>query len=293
MGAYFAASFFATPGFTTALAAEGTRAQKLKRDGLVINGKQLNIPVANPEETNESFDLIIVALKHHQLAPALTTLHPLVGENTLFVSVMNGLESEAIIAAEFGWNRILYAISVGIDAVREDNHITYTKPGKHIFGEAENLTLSPNVLKVQQAFTAAGIQFETPTDMLRMLWWKFMINVGVNQASAVLRARYGVFHTDPDARALMEALMHEVVLLAQASGVNLIKQDVLNWYPVLHTLSAEGKTSMLQDVEAGRKTEVDVFGGKVIELGNWFNISTPVNQTVVQIIKVLEKANLS
>jgi 2-dehydropantoate 2-reductase len=289
MGAYFAARFFSTPGFSTALIAEGPRAEKLRNDGLLVNDKLLKIPVAIPEETNQPFDLVIVALKHHQLAPALTSLHPIIGKDTLFLSVMNGLESEAIIAAQFGWERVLYAISVGIDAVREGNHITYTKAGKHIFGEAKNKTLSPNVLRVQQAFTAAGIQFETPLDMLRMLWWKFMINVGVNQASAVLRARYGVFHTDPDARALMDALMQEVVLLAQASEVDLTPQDVLNWYPVLHTLSAEGKTSMLQDVEAGRQTEVDVFGGKAVELGKKFGIPTPVNQTVVQIIKVNEK----
>lgn len=289
MGAYFAARFYSTPGFTTALIADGMRADKLSRDGLWVNDQLLKIPVAVPDETHEPFDLIVVALKHHQLEPALKSLHQIVGENTLFLSVMNGLESEAIIAAQFGWERVLYAISVGIDAVREGNRITYTKAGKHIFGEAQNVTPSPNVLRVQQAFTAAGIQFETPLDMLRMLWWKFMINVGVNQASAVLRARYGVFHTDPDARALMDALMQEVVLLAQASGINLTAQDVFNWYPVLHTLSAEGKTSMLQDVEAGRQTEVGVFGGKAIELGKKLGIPTPVNQTVVQIIRVNER----
>lgn len=126
MGAYFASSFFSNPVFTTALIADGTRAEKLRKDGLLVNGKQLNIPVVNPIDTYEPFDLIIVALKHHQLAPALATLHPLVGEDTLFVSVMNGLESESLIAAEFGWHRVLYAISVGIDAVREGNVITYT-----------------------------------------------------------------------------------------------------------------------------------------------------------------------
>lgn len=120
-----------------------------------------------------------------------------------------------------------------------------------------------------------------------------MINVGVNQASAVLHARYGVFHTDPDARALMEGLMQEVVLLAQACDINLTSQDVQNWYPVLHTLSPDGKTSMLQDVEAGRQTEVDVFAGKVIALSNKYNISTPVNQTIYKIMKVIEKINLS
>jgi len=115
-----------------------------------------------------------------------------------------------------------------------------------------------------------------------------MINVGVNQASAVMRAPYGVFHNNPQAQALMEALMREVVTLAQEVGVNLSEQDIAEWYPVLRRLSPEGKTSMLQDVEAGRKTEVDVFGGKVVALGKAHRVPVPVNETVVQIIRVLE-----
>ena len=186
---------------------------------------------------------------------------------------------------------MIYAISVGIDAVREGNRITYTKPGKHIFGEANNSTISERVMRVQKAFDKAGIKYETPVDMLRMLfWWKFMVNVGVNQASAVLRAPYGVFHTDEDAQALMHSLMQEVVTLAQASAINLTAQDVKDWFPVLQTLSPKGKTSMLQDVEAGRQTEVDVFGGEVVKLGRQFNIQTPVNQAIVNIIKVIERS---
>jgi 2-dehydropantoate 2-reductase len=122
-----------------------------------------------------------------------------------------------------------------------------------------------------------------------MLWWKFMVNVGTNQASAVMRAPYGVFQSSPQARALMEALMHEAILLAQAAGVNLVEQDIEDWYAVLDTLSPEGKTSMLQDIEAGRQTEVEVFGGKAVELGRVHGIPTPVNETVWRIIKVLEQ----
>jgi 2-dehydropantoate 2-reductase len=142
---------------------------------------------------------------------------------------------------------------------------------------------------VQKAFERAGIAYETPVDMIRMMWWKFMVNVGMNQASAVMRAPYGVFQSSPEARALMESLMLEVVALAKASRVNLKNQDVNEWYPVLDTLSPTGQTSMLQDVEAGRKTEVEMFGGKVVELGHTFGIDTPYNQTVVRIIQVLEQ----
>ena len=82
--------------------------------------------------------------------------------------------------------------------------------------------------------------------------------------------------------------MMEVLQLAQPAKVNLEQKDIDDWYAVLNGLSPQGKTSMLQDVEAGRKTEIEIFGGKVLELGNQFHISTPVNQTVVSIIKVME-----
>lgn len=288
MGAYFASCFANSQHFSTVLIADGSRANKLIKEGLVINGKKLFVPVVRPGDSVSPMDLIIVALKHSQLEAALSSLHSMVGEDTIFLSVMNGLDSESMIATNYGSEKVLYAISVGIDAVREGNCITYTRPGKHIFGEALNSTLSTKVQRVKSAFEAAGIQYEIPLDMMRTLWWKFMVNVGMNQASAVLRAPYGVFHTNPDAQTLMEALMQEVVTLAQASQVNLTQKDIQDWYPVLRTLSAEGKTSMLQDVEAGRKTEVEAFGVKVINLGFKLGIPTPVNQTIVQILKVME-----
>ena len=84
--------------------------------------------------------------------------------------------------------------------------------------------------------------------------------------------------------------MLEVITLAGAAGIDLGKQALVDWYPVLHSLSPDGKTSMLQDIEAGRKTECEIFGGKVLELGQRYNIDTPVNRTLVQIIKVMEQS---
>lgn len=85
--------------------------------------------------------------------------------------------------------------------------------------------------------------------------------------------------------------MREVVALAGPAGVNLEDQDIRDWYTFLNMLSPQGKTSMLQDVEAGRKTEVELFGGKVVELGELYGIPTPVNETVLRIIQVLEQGS--
>ena len=290
MGAYFASRFFDTPGFSTVLIAKGHRLDKLKTKGLVVNEKSYAIPVIHPDEATSKMDLIIVALKHHHLEEAVQGLEKLVGDSTTIISVMNGLESEEYIGSIYGMDKMLYAISVAIDAVRQGNQTTYTKPGKHYFGEAINTTnLSQRVLRVQEAFDRAGIVYETPEDMIRMMWWKFMVNVGVNQASAVMRAPLGVFQKSPEAQGLMEALMKEVIALTDVIDVNLTNRDIEEWYTFLSVLSPQGKTSMLQDIEAGRKTEVEIFGEKVVELGKIHGVTTPVNQTVLQIIRVLEQ----
>ncbi|MBN2331956.1 MAG: ketopantoate reductase family protein [Deltaproteobacteria bacterium] len=288
MGAYFAAAFFDTDGIDITVVARDQRYETLQRQGLVVNGKPYAVPVSHPDEVQPPADLIIVALKHHHLPEAVGDLKNLVGDGTAIISVMNGLDSEAVIGEVYGKDKLLYAVSVGIDAVRHGNQVVFSKPGVHYFGEQRNEQLSPRVRLIQEAFDRAGIAYETPADMIRILWWKFMINVGMNQSSAVMRAPYGVFQSSPQAQAVMRALMDEVIILAKAAGVNLVDQDVNDWNAVLNSLAPAGKTSMLQDMEAGRKTEVEIFGGKVAALGRQYGIPTPVNQTLMNIIQVLE-----
>ncbi|WP_201775958.1 ketopantoate reductase family protein [Leptolinea tardivitalis] len=288
MGAYFATRFFDS-GFETCLIARGQRNGKLTRDGLIVNGKKYLIPVVDPDTADSPVDLIIVALKHHHLQEAARGLNKLVGNSTVFLSVMNGLESEEILGSFYGMEKVVYAISLGIDAVRVENQIVFTTPGIHYFGEAKNETHTPRVEQIRLAFEKAGIAYKIPEDMMRWLWWKFMVNVGINQASAVTRMRYAAFQKSPTAQQLMESLMREVIILAQAAGIDLTEEDITNWYPVLNRLSPDGKTSMLQDIEAGQKTEVEVFSGKVIALGKQYGIPTPVNETVFRIIKLLEQ----
>ncbi|UCF96753.1 MAG: ketopantoate reductase family protein [Spirochaetaceae bacterium] len=288
MGGFLASRFCDAPVFTTELIAGGHYHERLTREGLVVNGKLYRPDVVHPDEEGQAADLIIVALKHHQLRDGIHDLKNKVGGRTTIISVMNGLESEEFIGSVYGLDRLLYTISVGIDAVREENRITYTKPGVLYFGELRNPTPTAKVRRVEDAFKAAAIPCEVPEDMKRMLWWKLMVNAGINQASAVLGAPYGVFHSSQDARDLMEALMREVIELAGAVGVNLVERDLDQWYGFLRQLSPQGKSSMLQDIEAHRKTEVEIFSGNICELGAKHDVPTPVNRTVLQIIKVLE-----
>ena len=288
MGAAYAAMFTDAAGFSVSFVARGERYERLKNKTLSVNARLYNVPVVHPDKVSEPADLILVALKHHHLAGAVGDIAALVGRHTTILSVMNGLESEQAIGAVCGMDKLVYAVAVGIDAVRENDRFTYANPGKIIFGPVKDDGSDPRLERIQEALDRAGIPCEAPADIMRAMWWKFMINVGINQASAVLRAPYGVLQSSPDARALMRSLMKEVISLAEKAGIDLTEKDLDEWDQIFMRLSPTGKTSMLQDVEAGRKTEVEIFAGKVVALGKEYHLPTPVNETLLRIIKVIE-----
>jgi 2-dehydropantoate 2-reductase len=288
MGAAYASIFYTMDKACVSFLAGGERFNTLRRDGMIVNGKHYPIPVLRPEDRSPPADLLIVAVKHHHLEVAIGDMANRVGKKTTILSVMNGIESEERIGAVYGMDVVLYAIAVGIDAVRVGNRVSYANRGKILFGEAKNPFLTERVKRVQALFDRAGIPYETPPDMVRTLWWKFMINVGINQASAALRAPYSVFQTSQEARELMVSAMREVMALADKTNVHLSETDLAQWYTILASLNPLGKTSMLQDVEAGRKTEVEMLAGKMIELGRHYNVPTPVNERLYIRIKEIE-----
>jgi 2-dehydropantoate 2-reductase len=288
MGAIYASILYDVDPECVQFVAEGKRYERLCQEGVFVNGKRYAISVVRPREKVAPADLVIFAVKHHHLDDAIEDAECVIGDATDIMSVMNGIESEERLGAVFGVHKVLYAVAVGIDAVRVGNRVSYTNMGKILFGEARNPLPSERIKRIRELFDRAGIPCETPFDMIRALWWKFMINVGINQASAALRASYSAFQTSQEARQLMESAMEEVIMLAGKEGVFLSPKDLENWHTVLSSLNPQGKTSMLQDVEAGRKTEVEMFAGKVIELGKRHGAPTPVNQSLFDLIKEIE-----
>ena len=253
---------------------------------------QCFVPIIEASESGFTADLIIVATKYHHLDGALPDLANFVGEHTIFISLLNGLTSEEIIGEIYGRDKTLLSIAMNLDAQRVGNRITHSRPPLLILGEPQNKTLSPKVQQVQEALDKAGISYQTPEDMERMMWWKFMVNVGMNQSSAVTGATYGRYKREPELRWLKENLMAEVVAVAKAEKVNLTDDDVTSFYKTIDIIAEDGKTSMLQDIEAGRKTEVEMFAPVVVRLGEKHGIPTPVNQTIFTVIRTLEQSYL-
>ena len=240
------------------------------------------------EEGFEKPDLILVAVKNNHMDDIIEPVKALVSEGTIIISVLNGIDSEDILESHFPEAVIIPTVAVGMDAVKEGDKLNYTAPGKLMIGTRTNDKVDPALLRLASFFDTCGMAYEIPDDIQRTLWWKWMINIGVNQVSAVTGANYGVFHRNRNIQQLMEAAMQETINVAKAAGVDLRDDDIANWYPILNSLGADNKTSMLQDIEAERKTEAQWFSGKLIELAEKNGLSVPVNETLFRIIKTKE-----
>jgi len=290
MGATWASKLAGVPGVEITVVADGPRADRLASEGVSVNGVHYRLPVVHPDDVPAApADLLIVGVKHTGLDLALTQVRHHVGESTVVLSLLNGITSEDEIAAAYPMCHPLPSITVGIDAVRVGNDVTYKSFGRLEFGERTNTApYSPQVRWLAGLLEQAGIEYMIPPDMTRQLWWKFLINTGVNQVSAVLEAPYAVFQTPGPARDMMAATQQEVIAVAQAKGIDLTQADFDAWLGVLNGLAPGQYTSMAQDTLAHRPTEVDIFAGAMVRMGAESGVPVPVNTDLLRLLKAKE-----
>ena len=272
--------------------ADKERLEGYKKDGLLFNGKRYDFNYALPDRNAEKADLIIIATKSGGLESAIKAIEGFVGDDTVIMSPLNGITSEEIIARTYGWDKVLYTLFTGHISTRQGRQVSHDGVGTLVFGEPDNTAISGKVAAVRAFFDKTGIDYKIPEDMLFALWGKFMVNVGFNQASAVLLAPYRVFHGCDKVAAIACKLMEEVVALAEKAGIKKPDKMLESSMGVIRAMPSDAKSSMLQDVEAKRQTEVDLFAGTVCALGRKYGIPTPYNDMFLELISAIDQKNM-
>lgn len=265
------------------------RFERYKNTPTLFNGKQYDFNYITPDSLAFEADLIILATKNNGLAESLSAIKNFVGKDTIILSFLNGIKSEEQIAQVYGEDKILYSYYIGHTSSRVGRNIEHDDIYEIVFGEKNKMVPSYKVRKVRDFFEKSHINYKIPDDMDYARWWKFLLNVGYNQASAVLNADYGVFQNCTNVNDFAIKLMEEAALIAQACGVKAVEKMIPEILEVIKTMRPEARTSMLQDVDAKRETEVDIFAGYVIDLGRKFDIKTPYNNMFYDLIKALDE----
>ena len=164
------------------------RVEKYKDTTFTINGESKQFRMISDKEAQPA-DLLIVAVKYNGLRPALETMKACVDEHTIIMSVMNGIDSEEIIAEAFGKEHMIYTVAQGMDAMKFGDDLSYTKHGELRIGVIEE-SQKENLRAVTDFFEEVEMPHTVEDDILKRMWGKFMLNVGVNQTCLAYSTNY-------------------------------------------------------------------------------------------------------
>ena len=269
--------------------AEGSRAERLRQNGCTINGQVYHPQVWTPQQAH-GVDLLIVALKYGALPGALDSIRTIVSERTVVMSLMNGVDSEELIAAQVGAPHVLPAL-IKVASHRTEDGVRFdpeTTIGI-IYGELTAPFDSDRVQAVRALFADTGIHFRVTEHIREEIWSKFRLNVCNNLPQAILGAGVGCYSDSTHIKAISDGLRRELEAIAAAKGIDLSKAAAASTHG--STVPPAARYSPLQDLDAGRHTEIDMFSGALMRMGRELGIPTPYNEYTYHMIKALEEKN--
>lgn len=256
------------------------RYKRYMQNNPLFNGVIQKFDYILPSDKSFQPDLIIIAVKAQSLESAIKNIKNFVHKDVIIISLLNGISSEEKIQETYSDAKILKSYFIGHSAVRNENSVTQDGVGEIVVEKSS---------KLQEIFDEFKINYKMPDDIIYSMWLKYTMNLFSNQVSAILNMSFGELKRNNAFIDFAKKIIAEVRLIAEKKGVkNLenLEKDALGF---LQKMCDEGKTSMLQDVLAGRKTEVEIFAGEIIRLGKLYEIPTPCNQVLYDLIKIVEE----
>lgn len=264
--------------------AEGERNARLKKDGLVINQVQYKLNVKSAEEAKGA-DLVIVGVKYNGLPSVLPMLKTVVAEHTLVISPMNGVDSEAIIEGVIGQGRVLPSYMF-ISSERAGNAVAFDPErtlGLNI-GEADGQG-SERIAALEELFAGTAFHYHVKENIIRDIWSKFALNISRNLPQAIINCGQGAYADSEHLEYISQRMRAEVALVAKAKGIELSEA------PKQRKINPAARFSTLQDLDAKRETEIDMFSGTLVKMAKELGIEVPFNEFAYHAIKCLEEKN--
>lgn len=261
--------------------------EKTQGKTFTINGKEKKFNIIRAREAKPA-DLIILAVKFTGIDAALDVMESSVGENSLIISVLNGILSEEILAKRFGEDKVLYAVAEGMDAMRFGTKLSFTKPGTLFIGTPK-AEMQHKLDILSAFFEKAGVGYNVQKDILHKMWSKFMLNVGINQTCMIYAKGYGEAMKEGSAEYMtLVGAMREVKEIANIKGIALTEEDIKRYLKMLKTLDPLATPSMGQDRINKKPSEVELFAGTVLRLAKECDVLAPANQFIYEKVREIE-----
>lgn len=288
IGSYFISGLTKSLKDRFFVVAEGERNKRLAENGVKINGERIRLNVRTPEEV-KGVDLLIVAVKYLALPQTLPMIERAVGDNTIVLCPMNGVDCEDRIAEVIGRERIVDSM-IKIQSEREGDVIFFDPKltlGVY-FGEKDGHR-SERIEALAALFGKSEINYHVCEDIQQTIWFKYALNISKNLPQAIIGCGYGAYAASEHLMHISEMLRAEVTAVAAALGIDISDRNEASGRNT--PVAPESRFSTLQDLDAKRPTEIDMFSGTLVRMGKELGVPTPYNDFAYHAIKTLEEKN--
>lgn len=260
----------------------------LRVDG--VSGKRVTKVkvVERPSQLKEDIDLILLTVKAYDTKQAVIEVEGIMKKDTPLLCLQNGLGLEEIAASILGRERVLRGVTRNGALLKEPGLVLHTGRGETIIGEL-NGKITERTRIIAEVFSEAELLTRVTDNMKGAVWNKVLINAGINPFGTLTKMKNGELLTIHELRELMVKTVIEGKHVASKNGVKLENDPVSSMLKTAE-LTAQNKNSMLQDIERGKRTEIDFINGAISSLGKKLRVSTPLNSLLTYLVRGLEKS---
>ncbi len=270
---------------------------KAHRDAITKNNLILQTPTEDykvpvlalaPADMNRGVDLVLVLTKAFQTREAMVQIADSIDANTQVLSLQNGLGNAENIAAQVPLDRIWIGVTMVPVSKPAPGVVACKGQGSSYFGNASNEIHMTIAKQIADAFHQGGIQLQHDANIHKRVWEKVAFNAGMNALCALSHGRPGCIEDSPGAKQMVRDTALEVAQIAQSQQIDLDIATVYDLIELSCTQHGEHVPSMLQDLYAQRRTEVDALNGAVARIAEQAGVSAPLNRTLATLVKLAE-----
>ena len=268
----------------------------IARDGLRFESVNFHERVAvavsaDPAAVHEA-EIVLFTVKTIDTESAARGVASYLPPGAVVLSLQNGVENEEEIRAALPPAAIVVPAVVYVAAAMAGpGHLKHSARGDLVIGAGRQPPPEGTLERVAEMFQAAGVPCKISENIEGDLWFKLVWNCAGNAVSALGRASYGLCGGEQPSRELMTAAAREVIAVAAAAGIQLPELDPLAMGEKVAVSFGDATSSMSQDVERSRRTEIDSLNGVVVRRGAALGVPTPINRTLWALVKLLDASN--
>jgi 2-dehydropantoate 2-reductase len=288
VGGYFGGRL-AAAGEDVVFLARGRHLDALRRDGLTIVSPKGDLRLSRiqasdrPDEIG-AVDIVLFAVKLYDAESAAAALPPLIGRDTAVITVQNGVDVVDTVSRRVGREHVVGGAAYIISAVEAPGRIRHTAKDSLMFGESDG-SRSPRLVAFEAAAQRAGFGATLSTNIACDLWTKFVRLATWSGMTTVTRSPIGVLRDDPALMAMMSAALDEAIAVGRARGVPLPDTLPEETMTLVESFPDGSKSSMLEDLEHGRRLELPWLSGAVARMGREAGVPTPVHRFIATVLE--------